>query len=67
MDRESSTQAESTRFHWHAAFSIPWHAACREAAPPPALFEDERLRVLGDAFQQFDVSPVAGFIERLGE
>jgi hypothetical protein len=59
MDRESSTQAESTR--------IPWHAACREATPPPALFEDERLRVLGDAFQQFDVSPVAGFIERLGE
>jgi len=25
----------------------------------PALFEDERLRVLGDAFQQLDVSPVA--------
>jgi hypothetical protein len=43
------------------------HAACGEAAPPPALFEDERLRVLGDAFQQFDVSPVAGFVDRLGE
>jgi hypothetical protein len=59
MDRESSAKPSPSGF--------PWHAACREAAPPPALFEDERLRVLGDAFQQFDVSPVAGFIERLGD
>lgn len=25
------------------------------------------LRVLGDEFQQLDVSPVAGFVDRLGE
>jgi hypothetical protein len=31
------------------------------------LFQDERLRVLGDEFQQLDVSPVAGFVDRLGE
>jgi hypothetical protein len=30
-------------------------------------FEDERLRVFGDEFQQSDVSPVAGFVDRLGE
>ncbi len=33
----------------------------------PALLEDERLRVLGDAFQQLDVATVAGFVVRLGE
>jgi hypothetical protein len=29
--------------------------------------QDERLRVLGDEFQQLGVSPVAGFVDRLGE
>jgi len=29
------------------------------------LFEDERLRILGDAFQQFDISPVASPFQRL--
>ena len=33
----------------------------------PALLADEGLRVFGDAFQQLDVSPVAGFVDRLGE
>lgn len=32
-----------------------------------ALFQDECLRILCDEFQQFDVSPVAGFVDRLGE
>jgi hypothetical protein len=31
------------------------------------LLQDERLRVLGDEFQQFDISPIAGFVDRLGE
>jgi hypothetical protein len=34
------------------------HAAYGEAAPPPALLENERLRVLGDEFQQLDVTTV---------
>ena len=32
-------------FPWHPAFSIHCHAACGEAAPPPALFQDQYLRV----------------------
>ena len=29
----------------------------------PALLADEGLRVFGDAFQQLDVAPVAGFVD----
>ena len=30
------------------------------------LFENECLRVFGNEFQQFDVAPVASFVDRLG-
>ncbi|MEX1114479.1 MAG: hypothetical protein WEB53_04470 [Akkermansiaceae bacterium] len=44
----------------HPAFSLLGHAAFGEAALPPALLENERLRVFGDTFQQLDVATVAG-------
>jgi hypothetical protein len=31
------------------------------------LFQDKCLRILRDEFQQFEVSWVAGFVDRLGE
>jgi len=51
--------------HFHNRSSNSSCSVWRNAGP--ALFQNERLLILGDEFQQFAVSPVAGFVDRLGE
>ncbi len=48
MDRESSAQAEPIRLPLASSFPPHCHAACGEAAPLSALFQDERLQTTAD-------------------